>query len=287
MDSGDRGDRPYRATGDGESVTMVTEDDLVQGPGERHILYGGTRTGKSSKMDWDMRYIQLHRPMCMQLIADTKPRFRAEHELYGAGKYQWRRSAHKRYEHWAAGPVLPNSVVVDMESSHPFRGLWNEKDYPAEIAIMQSDDPAHWRRMVDLMHHFVAKQTKRERLLVVDEALDFYQRNTLGIDPKKDVILRTARAGGERNIGLMLGAHRPHGVPPLLNMLSSRVSLFHLRFSRDMKYLWEMGVPEDENDPEGNYIFKHFQIEPGGAVSSPIVARLKLPESYLKELSAT
>lgn len=259
--------------------------DLVQGPGERHIVYGGTRTGKSSFMDWSVRHIQKTRPGVMAVIADTKPRFRAETQAYGPNN-AFRRDARKLYESWAKGPVLPNSVAVNLDSPHPFRGLWQEKR-PGEVAIMQSDDPRRWQQMIALMGHFAAKQTLRERLLIIDEGMDFYQRNTLGIDPRNDVILRAARAGGERNIGLLFGAHRPHGIPPLLNTLSSRVTLFYIRFQRDMRYLWEMGIPEDEFPPDGDYIFKQYAIKPGGIVSDPMVSRLTLPDSYLQQLSAT
>lgn len=270
---------------------MTTLDDLVGGPGERHIVYGGTRTGKSSFMDWDMRYVQEYRPMAMQLVADTKPRFRAETVAYGPGN-RYRKNAAKTgmYDHWAAGPVVPNSVALPWDDDHPFRGMWNAKneDRRGEIVIMQSDDPIYWRGMIHLMHAFVSKKIKdRERRLVVDEALDFYQRNTYAIDPKRDPILRTARAGGERNIGLLLGAHRPHGLPPLLNTLSSRVSLFHLRLERDMRYLYEMGIPESETSPEGDYIFQQYVVSPGGAISDPAIVRLGYPESYLRQLSAT
>lgn len=266
---------------------MTEFSELVQGPGERHLMYGGTRTGKSSFMDWSMREVQRTRPTCMQLIADTKPRFRAERMCWGPGN-RWRKDAKKLYESWASGPVLPNSVAVNLDSEHPFRGLWSLDKNPGEIAIMQSDDPGMWVLMNNLMHEFVGKKIKdRERLIIVDEALDFYQRNTLGIDARKDVVLRTARAGGERNIGLMLGAHRPHGIPPLLNTLSSRVTLFHLRYSRDMKYLYDMGIPESEDAPDGNYIFKQYSVEPGGQISDPLKCRLSLPDSYLKQLAAT
>lgn len=259
--------------------------DLVQGPGERHIIYGGTRTGKSSFMDWSIRHIQETRPDAWILVADTKPRFRAETQVVGPNN-RYRRSAKKLYESWAKGPMLPNSVAMDLNSPHPFRGLWNDK-HPGEVAIMQSDDPTRWRQMVNLMQAFTAKKTAKERLLVIDEGMDFYQRNSLGIDPRNDVILRAARAGGERNIGLMFGAHRPHGIPPLLNTLSSRVTLFYLRYARDMRYLWEMGIPEDENPPAGDYIFKQYSIKPGGVVSEPAKVRLALPDSYLDQLSAT
>ena len=251
-------------------------------------MYGGTRTGKSSLMDWSMRCIQQWRPECMILVADTKPRFRAQNvinpRLVSARKNAAQESV---YSSWTAGPVLPNSVRVEMTSPRPFRGLWDMDKHPGEIAVMQSDDPAQWRTMNELMGEFVSRQfTNRERLIVIDEGLDFYQRNTLGIDARKDVILRTARAGGERNIGLMLGAHRPHGIPPLLNTLSSRVTLFHLRYDHDLKYLHDMGIP-DEESPEGNYVFRQYVVEPGGTVSKPITARFKYPESYLAQLSAT
>lgn len=263
-------------------------DQYVQGPGERHLIYGGTRTGKSSFMDWSIRHIQKTRPECMTLIADTKPRFRAS-SLINPRFYDKRLDAKKEgvYDSWTAGPTLPNSVRVELGSSHPFRGLWNIEEHPGEVAIMQSDELSDWKLMNALMHEFVARQTGgRERLIVVDEGLDFYQRNTLGIDARRDVILRTARAGGERNIGLMLGAHRPHGIPPLLNTLSSRVTLFHLRYDADMRYLWDMGIKE-ATSPEGNFIFNHYTIESGGSVSAPQVARFSYPESYLKELSST
>lgn len=267
---------------------MTTFSDLVSDEAERHIIYGGTRTGKSSFMDWSIRHIQKTRPGAMILIADTKPRFRAESLVNPRWAKNRVNAAEKEtYAHWTAGPVLPNSVRVELDSDRPFRGLWDMKEHPAEVAIMQSDDPVRWRQMNGLMHEFVSKQVKgRERLLVVDEGLDFYQRNTLGIDAKKDVILRTARAGGERNIGLMFGAHRPHGIPPLLNTLSSRVTLFHLRYKNDMKYLWEMGVSEDQS-PDGDYVFHQYTIKPGGSVSDPLKARMTYPDWYLKQLSAT
>jgi hypothetical protein len=263
-------------------------DDFVQNPGERHIMYGGTRVGKSSHMDWSIRRIQQVRPDCMILVADTKPRFRCENiqnpRFAGA---RLNAAEAKTYESWTAGPIVPNSVRVELSSPHPFRGLWNMKDHPGEVAIMQSDELSDWKTMNALMHEFVAKQTRgRERLLVVDEGLDFYQRNTLGIDSRRDVILRTARAGGERNIGLLLGAHRPHGIPPLLNTLSSRVTLYHLRYDQDMRYLWDMGI-RDETSPDGNYIFRQYVIEPGGKVSDPVVARFTYPDWYLAQLSST
>ncbi len=219
----------------------------------------------------------------MVLLLDTKPRFRAERIAWGF-RGRWRYRAEKLYEDWAKGPLLPNSVVVDLESDFPFRGVWRE---PGEIVILQSGEPSHRRHMLHVARQFLKQHTRgRERLLVVDEMLDFYQRNTLGVDARNDVILDAARAGGERNFGLLAAAHRPKGIPPLLNMLSSRVVLYHLRYRNDMSYLWDMGIP-DEESPAGNYHFRHYTVQPGGTVSEPIEARLKLPEWYLNQLAST
>lgn len=59
---------------------MTDFGDLIAQPGERHLIYGGTRAGKSSFIDWQIRHIQATRPDCMQILLDTKPRFRAEME---------------------------------------------------------------------------------------------------------------------------------------------------------------------------------------------------------------
>jgi hypothetical protein len=115
----------------------------------------------------------------------------------------------------------------------------------------------------------------------------FYQRNTWGIDPKNDVYYRAARAGGERNIGIDLRAHRIHGMPPLILNMLSRVTLFHLVSDSDMRYLRESVGILDAESPKGNYVFRQWTREPGGTVSRPTTGRLILPDHYLAQLSPT
>jgi hypothetical protein len=54
-----------------------------------------------------------------------------------------------------------------------------------------------------------------------------------------------------------------------------------------MHYLYEMGIPESETSPEGNYIFQQYTVAPGGVIAGPTVARFKYPQSYLNELAST
>ena len=261
----------------------------IPGPGERVITFGGTRSGKSSWMDWEMREIQRTRPECMQILVDTKPRFRAETMQYPANysRPKWRKSAEKQYRAWSKGPVVPNSVKMDLWRKNPFAGLWQE-ERPGEIVIMQGGELRDWVRMLKILHAFVGAQIKgRERRLIADEVLDFYGRNTFGIDMKHDVFYRTARAGGERNIGLELGAHRVHGMPPLILMMGSRVNLFHLRYDRDLRHLRDTFGIEDAESPKGAYVFRQWTVAQGGFVSDPATLRATYPESYLNQLSAT
>jgi hypothetical protein len=267
---------------------MTEFSDIIPKRGERAIIYGGTRSGKSSLADWAMRGMMSERPDIMPLLLDTKPRFRAQFEAYGP-QYRFRRSAEKRYKNWEAGPIFPNSVVmpldIDITTSNPFKHFWK----PGELVVLQSDGSReNIFRMMSIARNFLNMNPhRRERVLWVNEGMDFYQRNSLGIISANDVILDAARAGGERGFGLLFEAHRPKGIPPLLNTLTSHVYLFHLRFGGDMRYLYDMGIPEDEEMPDGNYVFKHYKIEPGGTVSAPTTARMNYPEWYLNQLSPT
>jgi hypothetical protein len=230
-----------------------------------------------------MRTVAEERPSAMQMLVDTKPRFRAETERAWWNPNK-RQSAAWRYKAWAKGPVVPNSVVADMDSPHPFRGMWKE---PGEIVILQGGDAREWRRMLLLLTGFVGAQIgDRERRLVVDEALDFYQRNTFGIDMRHDVFYRMARAGGERGIGIELGAHRVHGLPPLLIGQMSRITLYHLGNDQDMKYLRDYGIV-DPASPPGDFVFKQYTKRPGGAISDPVIGRCVYPSSYLNQLAAS
>lgn len=237
-------------------------------------------------MDWEIREVQSSRQSCMQLLVDTKPRFRAE-KVRGPVSYRNRRSASKLYESWAKGPVIPNSVVVPIWDDHPFRGLWHQSN-PNEVAIMQSGEESDWRRMLQLMDAFVKAQIKdRERRIVFDEVLDFYNRNTWGIGGRTDPIYRTARAGGERTIGLELGAHRLHGLPPLVLNMVSRVNLFHLSDDGDLRHLRASVGIKDAESPKGGYVFKQWVKESGGVLSEPFTGKVTYPQSYLDQLSAS
>jgi len=150
---------------------------------------------------------------------------------------------------------------------------------------MQSGEPTDWKRMLQLLVAFTDAHVKgRARHITADEVLDFYGRTTWSIMPKNDVFYRASRAGRERLVGLTLGAQRVHGLPIMVRNMASRVTLYHLDEDKDMKYLRENGIP-DSVSPRGDFIFKQWKKQPGGPVGEPITGRLKLPQTYLDQLS--
>jgi len=257
---------------------------LIPGEGERSIIAGGTRSGKSAFLEWSLRTVAEERPSGMNILVDTKPRYRAE-TMPSPVSPRHRVSAAKLYKNWTAGPMVPNSVRMNIWSDKPFAGLFNN---PGEIVIMQGESQADWRRMLKILDHFVKVHKKdRERNAWVDEALDFYQRNSWGIDSRNDVFYRASRVGGERLIGLHLGLQELGPAPKMILKSATRCTLFHLVSDTDMKHLHtSMGI-RDAVSPEGNYIFRQWLREPGGTISEPVTGKLELPESYLKQLSRT
>jgi hypothetical protein len=264
--------------------------DLTPEPGERVGTFGGSRTGKSALQEWEARTVQDLRPMCGQLIMDSKPRFRAEKQRHPWFPKQ-RRPAHKLYQDWAAGPTVPNSVTTNIWDDHPFRGLWPsdpENENYGEIVILQGETRQDHIRMLQLAMAFVKAQWKnRERRLIFDETLDYYGRNGYSIDGRNDALYLAARAGGERGIGTEFGAHRVYGIPHLILMQLSRVNLFHLVSDSDMKHLKQTVGIHDAASPHGDFVFRQWVKKPGGTLSEPFTGRAKYPQSYLDQLSAT
>jgi hypothetical protein len=266
------------------SRSAVQLNDLIPYPGERTITVGGSRAGKSAHLEWTMRTVAAERPTSMNILVDTKPRYRAETMPHPLSP-RHRVSAERLYKNWTAGPTVPNSVRMNIWSDKPFAGLFNE---PGEIVIMQGETLEEWKRMLVILNHFVRVHKKdRERNMWVDEALDFYQRNSWGINGKNDVFYRSCRAGGERGIGTHLGLHRLKGTPQMILNQITRCTLFHLVSDSDMSYLRESIGIKDAESPEGDYVFRQWTRKPGGAVSEPVTGTLALPESYLSQLSST
>lgn len=256
---------------------------------ERALIIGGTRSGKSTLMDHFMREMVKERPHVQILLLDTKPRFRAEIERYGPGN-RFVRDADYHYKDWESGPVVPGSYRVNIHASEPLHRMWTPEDR-CRIAIAQTELPTERRRLLQIADSWYnVRQKRADRVLAVDELLDHYYRNSLSIAADTDAPLKVVRAGGERGFGGLYGAQRPKGLPPQITEELSVLYLFHLRYSADIKYLWDMGIPTDIEPPgedQGDYAFHIIRIRPGGKCEFDRTCRLRLSEAYLNELSDT
>lgn len=53
-----------------------------------------------------------------------------------------------------------------------------------------------------------------------------------------------------------------------------------------MMYLRDIGI-KDAESPQGNFVFKQWTKERGGAMSQPVTGRFTYPQWYLDQLSET
>lgn len=258
-------------------------EEIAPKKGERAIILGGSRSGKSVLEDMLLRHAVQTRPNIKALLLDSKPRFRAE--LYKKGPLSL--NAEKHYVDWAPGPVIPGSYRADIHSETPLKGYWKNND-PCRVVILQSGEDSERGKLLEVANGFYeAKMRNADRLLVVDELLDFYHGNGVCIS-RHNVPQKVSRAGGERGIGGLYGAQRPRGIPGQTIEEASIIYLFYLRFSQDMKYLYEQGIPTSIVPPDEElYVFKVIRIQPGGKAEYMGQFRLTLYDWYLKQLSDT
>ena len=259
-------------------------DDIAPGKAQRGLIIGGSRSGKSTLVDMLIRHAVITRPSIRALVLDSKPRFRAEIQRNG----KLVRDAEKNYRDWAKGPVIPGSYRFDIDAEPvSFKPYWKDDD-PCRVVLAQTDDEIKRPRLLHIANEFYqAKWRDADRLLVVDELLDFYHGNAVSISPRENAPVKVNRAGGERGIGGLYGAQRPKGIHPQIVEELSILYLFHIRFQKDMNYLYEHGIPTDIVPPEENYVFEVVKIQPGGKAERVGKFRLALEQWYTSQLSAT
>lgn len=185
--------------------------EITPKKGERALIIGGTRSGKSTLMDHFMRQMVQERPNVQILLLDTKPRFRTEVERFGP-QNRFARSSEKHYKDWESGPIIPGSVRVDIHAEKPLQRYWRDDD-GCRIAVAQSELPTERSRLLEIADDWYnVRRKSADRVLAVDELLDHYHRNSLSIHASRDVPLKVVRAGGERGFGALYGAQRPKRV---------------------------------------------------------------------------
>jgi len=262
-------------------------DEITPGKGQRVIVIGSSRSGKSVLADHIHFNIVKQRPGSEILLFDTKPRYRAELERLGPGG-RFVRDADRYYKDWEKGPTIPGSYRHDLVSDD-FSVYWRKKD-PCRTVILQSDNEADRMRMLELADEqwFQKQRRGADRVLRINEMLDLYYGNGVCISSRHNVPLKVNRAGGERGFTGIYESQRVRGFPLQLVEEATDILLFHIKFDDDMKFLWQNGVPRTTTPPEDiPYVFKWITTTPGGKAVDHGQFRLTAEEWYLEQLSDT
>lgn len=244
-----------QATQQRRQVSLETIELTERG---RAMLFGKTRSGKSTLAEVLIAQFLKKRKHPRVVILDGKPRFRAQWELNG-----W--PASHRYKRWKRGPVLPNSYVLPMvDPKAELEQVWR---LGGTVAIAQTAEQSEIGRLRDVASALYSTSwDKYDQLLYVDEASDFF--GTTGAASRGDALLKAVRSGGEMNISFLAGAQRPKGLPHSFLTELSDVYLFRLASLGDLDHLDELGVPVYDGrgkplsgiPPRENYIFHHFDM---------------------------
>jgi energy-coupling factor transporter ATP-binding protein EcfA2 len=225
--------------------------DIALHKAQRGLIIGGTGSGKSTLAEVVTNMFEAEYPTGRTLIADTKPRFRAEWELNG------RKAAH-RYKHWDHGAPIPGSYVLDL--ALPDFGMSTAWKLGAKVVIAQSERMAEWPIILDVIDAFFREaRANRPQLLYVDELMDFFQRSGHPLKGASyDSILRSVRAGRERGLAVLTGSQRPVGIPVQIVSELTKLYLFRLDNENDIDHLEDFGIPANATLPHKDRDFYYY-----------------------------
>lgn len=208
----------------------------------RALACGMTGSGKTTLKD-DLRSLWLQKyPQGYCLIADTKPRYRAQWEVSGL-------SAAWRYRKWEqkAEAYLPGSYVLDLARPNLLAQM--KLAFRKSRVVIVQGSKYLWGRILEAVRLFYEAFSARKgpRLLDVDETADFFEVDRFG-----GILLQALRSGRELGLGVVMGCQRPKFIPKALLTESDRIYLFKLKNSDDFKAIQiEGGWPKSPKERSG------------------------------------
>lgn len=217
-------------------------------------MVGKTRFGKSTLALVALNELLDTYPRMELLVVDTKPHFRATHQLNGL-------SAKVLYRHWQKGDVFNQSVVL------PAHDKTTSLDYAFDIAhtitgkkrgavvILQTDDKNdYWNIGARLKEQYRRSNKTRNVYIYIDEAYSLLKFNRTVAEQ----VTLCVTAGGERGVGVMAATQRPRWIP--VEMLSeiTRYYVFRLDNGRDKANLRDNGLATGFRFPRERYVFRYY-----------------------------
>lgn len=237
-----------------ETPRILESNGVLPGIDERILLVGKTRFGKSTlALQALLELVQLH-PQMELLVVDTKPHFRASHQMNGL-------SAKMLYRNWTKGDFFPQSVMLeagnkDISLDYAFdiaRTVSGSKR--GAVIILQTDNKQdYWQIARRLDEQYRRSNKKRKVYIYIDEAYSLLKFHRL----VGDRVTLVVTAGGERGVGIMAATQRPRWIPVEMMSEVTRFYVFRLDNNKDKINLRDNGLPPGFRFPRSRYVFRYY-----------------------------
>lgn len=225
--------------------------DIRLSAGERGLILGMTRTGKSTLAEHMIDGWRKEYPNSFTIIADTKPRFQATRELDGRPT-----SVSRRYSKDDWGEPIENSVALPLINVRQEIRMARSLRYNVAIAQIKERNHVNIMKVSDAIRYAYEDRPPKKPLFVYVDELNNFFRDA----PKAaaNPIIMTLTSGGERSVAFLGAAQRPRHISVEALESLTKLYWFHTPFSEDVKHLMNMGVPKDAKPPSMYYQFYFF-----------------------------
>lgn len=229
----------------------LTMKDITLKVGERGIILGKTRTGKSTLAEHLITSWREEYKNSFTLIADTKPRFRATKELDGRTT-----AFSRRYTRDDWGEEIPDSVVLPLNNVRSEIKQARRLGFKCAIAQIRERNPTTIMLVSDAIRYAYEDRPPRKPLFVYVDELNNFFRDA----PQKArwPIITVITSGGERSVAFLGAAQRPRNISIESMESLNKLYWFYTPYREDIKHLKEMGVPETAKPPGQYYQFYFF-----------------------------
>lgn len=221
-------------------------NDISLNVGERGLILGMTRTGKSTLASvliqtWLNKYKRSR-----TLILDSKPRFRAQYQLNGL-------PAAPLYRKWDWGEVIPGSVVIPLRNPRQeIKMAWN---LGYRIIIAQIHSRSDIGKLDEaLKAAYEDREPKKPLFIYVDELNNFFRNG----ERTYDGIIMVITSGGERSVAFLGAAQRPRWISTEAIESLTKLYWFYTPYFEDVKHLKSMGLPESARPPNKYHVFLFY-----------------------------
>lgn len=221
-------------------------DDITLEIGERGIILGMTRVGKSTLAEVIIDNWQTKYKKARIVVLDSKPRFKAQWQLNGL-------PAAPLYRNWDWGYTIPNSVVIPMRDPKAELSLAWSLGY--HVVIAQIHQRSDIKKLDDVLQ--AAYETRKKNyplFFYVDELNNFFRSGQAA----GNGIVMAITSGGERSTAFLGAAQRPRWISVEAIESMTKLYWFYTPYGDDVKHLKSMGVPPSAAPPSQYYVFYFF-----------------------------